>query len=265
MAEDDLYSPAKDYIPRTCEIGTVGWFDQEEHVDFGTAENDGHTLIRVTLFAGKMAGEAITPGVAQGRQILVHMNALAGMRVPPKGMHVFVQFPAGMEFAPGAGVIIAGIEKTFERDQLAKDRVVLDFGEDVHVIIKGKSVSLSDHENRFMTVGTPRAGGDPGLIFNAADGSGGAIAEGKVGWWVADGGDAKTIFQMTVAEVKCTKKTGGYWCVDSDGFTGFGANASLRGAAVYLGSLPTAASRALYGVAAGAAAGASASVFVSIT
>ncbi|MDB4994877.1 MAG: hypothetical protein JWM74_2309, partial [Myxococcaceae bacterium] len=147
-AEDDLYSPASDYMPRGCELGTVGWANREEHVDFGTGDNDGFTFVMVTLYAGKTPGEKPTAGLAQGREILCGVNSLAGTRIPKKGTRVYVLYPSGMEDADGAGVIVATVEKTATKDALAKDRVVVDYGDDVHLVLRAKSVSLQDPDNR---------------------------------------------------------------------------------------------------------------------
>jgi hypothetical protein len=236
--EEDLYSTARDYAPAQVQIGTVGWDDRDDHFDAGTEDNDGHTLVYVTLYAGRTQGSPVLKGVAQGHKIICHI-ADGAFRIPPKGSRCYVIIPAGMEEVTGAGVIVACVSPSSSRDQFAADRVVLDYGDDVHVVIRGKSVSLQDPDSRFLTVGTPRAGGDPGIWLQAADGSGGAIADGKVGFWASDGTDAQTILQMTTTEVKCMKKDGGFWSVDTDGFMGFGTTASLKAAAVYLGSVPT--------------------------
>lgn len=109
MAEDDFYSPAKDYAPSPCKLGTVGWASREEATELGTLDNDGHTFICVTLYAGRTPGEPVKRGVAQGREILCGINVLSGFTLPPKGTRVYVLFPSGMEEAPGAGVIVAAV------------------------------------------------------------------------------------------------------------------------------------------------------------
>lgn len=243
------------------EMGTIGWADEDSHFDLGTDENDGHTLVRVTLYRGKPRNIELKDDTAQGHQILCHLNSLCGMRIPPKGTRVYVMFGKGMETVPGGGVIVAAIEPN-PGDQLALDRTVIDYGEETHLVIRAKSVSIQDYSNRFISVGEPRAGGDAGLWFQAADGTGGAIKEGAVAWWVSDSGDAVTMLQMTTSAVQCTKKSGGYWTVDTDGFLAFGTSASLRASAVYLGRLPTVANTLVWGVS-GPAAVATPSVFVS--
>jgi hypothetical protein len=165
-----------------------------------------------------------------------------------------------MEHVVGAGVIIATVEPSpFE--QFAKNRVVIDYGKDTHVLIKGKSVSLQDPDNRFISVGAPQSGGKPGLTFQEADGSGGVIQKGCVAWFVAKDGEAATTFQLTDTEVSCVTTTGDFWKIDKD-FYCLGERAFMVGGAVYLGKAPTVASPILWGVT-GIAGIASTCVFVS--
>lgn len=261
-AEDDLFNPAKDFQAAQIEIGTVGWEGRDDHVEFGTGDNDGHTLVCVTLYRGRTQGEPVKKGVGQGYPVRCHISSLAGARVPPKGTRVLVATPFGMEQLPGAGVIVATIEKTATKDQLQKDRVVIDYGEDVHLVIKAKSVSISDHENRFIGVGTPRSGGDPGLTFQAKDGSGGVIQEGKLGFWTVDAGEAKQLLQMTTTSTEMFCKGGGMWKVDASGFYCFGVSCTMAGSAVYLGKAPTVLNPVLWGTS-GPVGAPSPSVFVS--
>lgn len=109
MADDDLYSPAKEYLPALVQVGTVGWASEEEHVFFGTEENTGHTFVCVTLYGeGKLPGSPVTKGVAQGREVLCNL-ADGVFRVPAKGVRCYVVIPAGMEELQGAGVIVATV------------------------------------------------------------------------------------------------------------------------------------------------------------
>lgn len=107
-AEDDLTGSAKDYAPRLCELGTVGWAGQEEVTTLGTADNDGLTFVRVTLYAGKTNGDPVKKGVAQGREILCALPD-GVFRIPKRGARAYVLFPAGMEEVTGAGVIVATV------------------------------------------------------------------------------------------------------------------------------------------------------------
>lgn len=241
-------------------VGSIGWEGEDEHFFLGTADNDGHTLVRVQLFSGRDISAPLNPTRAQGTKLLCHI--MGGLfRIPKKDTRVYVLVPSGMEATPGAGLIIGTVEPS-PTDQFTDDRAVLDFGPDVHLVIKAKSISLQDPDNRFLTVGTPRVGGTPGLLFQAADGSGGVIQEGVVSWFVASGGDAKTVLQMTASKAECMTKSGGYWTVNTSGFQAVGTSCAIQGSAVYLGKAPTAANMCLWGPTGIAGVG-STSVFIS--
>jgi hypothetical protein len=240
-------------------LGSVGWEDEDDYYFLGADDNDGHTLVRVQLFEGRDFTKPLNPDRAQGHKIICHLSG-GLFRIPKKDTLVHVSIPKGMEHVVGAGVIFATIERS-PSSQFAQDRAVMDFGDDTHLIIKGKSVSLQDPDNRFLTVGTPRSGGAAGLTFQAKDGTGGIIQEGVVGWFVSQDGAAKTILQMTPSKVECTSTSGGYWKVDAD-FYSLGSSVYAIGGAVYLGRAPTVANMALWGPT-GIAGVASPSVYIS--
>lgn len=241
-------------------MGSIGWEDEDEYFFLGTDSNDGHTLVRVQLFEGRdITAEPLNPNRAQGHKLICHLSG-GLFHIPKKDTRVFVAVPDGMDHVPGAGVIFATIEKS-PVDQFAGDRSVLDFGDDRHVVIKGKSVSIQSPDNEFISVGTPRSGGKSGLTLQAKDGSGGVIQEGCVAWFVAEGGTAKTIIQMTPEKIECTSTAGGYWKIDKD-FYCLGSSAFVVGGAVYLGKAPTVLNMALWGIT-GIAGVASPSVFIS--
>lgn len=241
--------------------GSVGWEDEDEYFFLGEEANDGHTLVRVQLFEGRDYTQPINPNRAQGHKIVCHLSG-GLFRIPKKDTRVFVAVPKGMSHIVGAGVIFATIEKS-PTTQFAEDRAVVDYGDDVHVVIKGKSVALQSPDNEFISVGTPRSGGKAGLTFQASDGTGGVIQTGCVGWFVAEGGTAKTIIQMTPTKIECTTTEGGYWKVDKD-FYCLGTNVYAIGGAVYLGKAPTLANPVLWGLT-GPSGAPSTSVFVSPT
>jgi len=240
--------------------GTVGWEGDAEFVDFGTDENKGYTFVKVQLFDGmRDTTKPLTPELGQGTKIICHLSGSL-FRIPKKGTRVFVAIPDGMENVTGAGVIFATIEKS-PTSQFAKDRVVVDYGSDVHVVIRGKSVALQSTENDFVSVGTPRSGGAAGVTISCSSGTG-AVFQAKVAsLFVASGGAAKTCLQMTDSHVECMSDSGGMWKLDGDFYT-LGANVTLAGGAVYLGKTPNAASPALWGPT-GIAGVASTSVFIS--
>lgn len=241
-------------------MGTVGWDEVDEHAYLGGDSEDGHSLVRVTLYAGRNFSEDHKPDIAQGHQVVCHIGSSL-FNIPPKGTRCIVVIPEGMEHIPAAGCIIETIGRS-PPDQLGKDRTVMDFGADTHVIIKGKSVSLSSHDDEFITVGTPRSGGTSGLLFQAKDGTGGVINEGVVGWFVAASGDAKTLIQMTPDKIAVMNKSGGSCVVLDQNFTVSGSAGYITCGRTYIGTIPTALTPALHGIT-GVAGVASTSVFLS--
>lgn len=242
-------------------MGSIGWEGEDDYVFFGTGDDDGYTLVRVQLFEGRDVTKPINPKRAQGTKIICHLSG-GLFRCPKKDTRVYVICPKGMDNVPGAGVIVATVEKS-PTSQFNKDRAVLDFGDDTHVVIKGKSVAIQSPDNEFISVGSPRSGGTSGITFQAKDGSGGVIQVGVVSWFIASGGFAQTIIQMTPTNVECLVKDGAYWKVGAEYFYCTGTACYIRGGANYIGAHPTAANPALWGLT-GIAGVASTSVFLSI-
>jgi hypothetical protein len=216
----------------------------------------------VQLFEGRDATQPINPARAQGYKILCHLSSTM-FRCPPKDARVFVAIARGQEQTPGAGIIFASVGPTSGLTvSLQKDRAVLDFGPDTHVAICGKSVAITSPGGEFVSVGTPRSGGPPGVTIQAKDGSGIVAQEGTLGLFVAQGGDAKAVMQFTPTQIQCFIKSGGYYHVDADGFFCTGNSCWMSGGANYIGSAPTIVTPALYGPT-GIAGVASTSVFIS--
>ncbi len=180
--------------PTICELGTVGWEGSDQFYSKGTDQDSGHLFIHVQLFKGRDFTKELNPDIGQGSKILCKMSSHIH-RIPPRGTLVYVIFPNGMDHAVGSGCIIATIERN-PTIQLEEDRVVIDYGEDTHIIIKGKSVSLSSHNNEFVSVGQPRSGGDPGIVLQTANGSGGFVSNEDVYFFAASGGEAKSVVRM---------------------------------------------------------------------
>lgn len=115
-------------------MGTVGWDEVDEHADIGTAENDGFTFVRVTLYAGRQFADPHKPDIAQGHKILCNIGSGIS-RIPPKGTRCFVLMPVGLEEVTGSGCIFQTIERS-PQEQFSKDRITMDFGSDKDLVIQ---------------------------------------------------------------------------------------------------------------------------------
>lgn len=188
------------------EIGSIGWEDEDE---YAFIEDDGYTFVRVQLFRGKDPTKPINKKRAQGLKLIAHIDG-GFQRIPPRDTRCYVAIPAGADIggaiAPGSALIIGTVEKNTD-GRLEKDRTILDFG-DQHVIIKGKSVTISDNNDNFLGIGEPRAGGDPALLCQMANGTGFAMKDDQFSCWVASGtpSEAKTMFRMTTAKIEMMQK-----------------------------------------------------------
>lgn len=241
------------------EIGSIGWEDEEDYVFQGSDDNDGHTLIRVQLFRGRDPTRPLSPTRAQGIKMIAHING-GSFRIPPKNTRCYIVCPAGMEHMPGAAFIIGTVEKS-PTTQFSPDRVVMDFGPDVHVVIKGKSVTLQDPEFRFVSVGSPRSGGAPGVQVHLPDGTGAAWQAGAFCTFVTD----QSMMQMTSSTIELWQKTGNTTVLKmgSGEFMTIAPTNKMMGQGCFIGKAPTPANMALWG-ATGIAGVASTSVFISV-
>ncbi len=242
--------------------GVVGWKDSDTHFDLGTTDNDGHTLVKVTLNAGKGAGTPVE-GQAHGLQILC--QSLGPLYfIPPNGTSVIVCFPEGEMDSIGAGFILGSTGQS-PSIQFKGTRAVLDFGPNVDVIFKGKSVTISDHAApaRFVQVGPPPQGGPAGISMCDEKGGGMTVQAGVVALFASDGsGDAKTLIQITQDSFQAWQKDGSLLILDGGDAKMMGTNCYVTAAGVYLGAAPTIANFALWGVT-GIAGVASPSVYIS--
>ena len=101
--------------------------------------------------------------------------------MPRKGERVIVAFPSGMEQTPGAAVILAMLGAS-PPTQFSPTRAKMDFGADYDLIIKARSITLSDYNNRFVCIGP-----DTGVHMNDGSGNVLAIKDGNVNA-IASGG-----------------------------------------------------------------------------
>jgi hypothetical protein len=92
--------------------GTIGWAsDGGNAIDLGDTDNDGNTLVRVTLFRGRdaTAQPQQAGGIAQGQELLCRVQTSL-LEIPVYGSRVLVAIPEPWGMAPGGPVILCRID-----------------------------------------------------------------------------------------------------------------------------------------------------------
>ena len=198
--------------------GTVGWADGSAHFDID--EESGITLVKVTLFKGRNPDTdgAVSDGLAHGREILCRIGAPL-FNIPPKGAQVMVAMAADRGLTPGAGVIFS-IPIKSPGTQFSDSRAKMDFGEETDLVIKARSVTLSDYEDRFLTLG-------PTFGIKAGDstGSGLHIKNSKLRFYAAVNKTGVCSLELSENKIfsMCTSSGGG----QSSGFKFNGGNCTV--------------------------------------
>jgi hypothetical protein len=191
--EADLLGTPEEFDPQVLEMGTVGHEGAPSHYDIGTGTDDGNTLVAVTLARGRDRSKPITPGRAQGQQVWCQISD-AVYRIPPPGTRVLVGFPSGMRQVNGAGVILATMSAS-PTIQFSATKAKLDYGPNTDLVIKARSITISDYNNRFISLGP-----DGDIIVQAADGTGMKIQSGVFGAFVG-GGSLKSVLELTANSI----------------------------------------------------------------
>jgi hypothetical protein len=218
------------------EPGTVGWDGVDPHFD----TEDGVTLVRVTLVRGRHPSTALQPDVAQGHQVLCRIGG-GLFRIPPKGTAVMVGFPTAFAGHPAAGVIVCTTEASPDT-QFSDSKAKFDVGKDTDLVIKAKSITITDYDNRFLHVGPD------GVMLQDEQGNGVVIKSGAIMIYVADSGDAKTVIQMTPAELSLLQKDTGFLKFTGGNITILASgSAGVVAGNIALGATPSAAVPALTG------------------
>jgi hypothetical protein len=244
-------------------MGTVGWNDGSKHFDVGTGDNGGVTLLKVQLFRGRDRSVAATPGRAQGTAILARIPNPANF-IPPDGTHVLVCRPAGFDawmliqqYGPNSTTQFSSVAPSSK----GKNRAKVDYGPDVDVVFKARSITFCDYQGRFFSMGP-----EFGLQVADKDGSGWHFGDGQWLCWIAVDGDAKSSIKMISGDVKAFAKddtTMGGWEVNSGGFKATGTSFVAATSNVALGGAATPVTPVLTGFSAFAAVP-STSVYVQI-
>jgi hypothetical protein len=243
----DVLGPRDDLL--LFEPGTVGWDGVDPHFD----TEDSVTLVRVTLVRGRHPSSPLQPDVAQGHQVLCRIGG-GLFRIPKRGTSVMVGFPTAFAGHPAAGVIVCTTEASPDI-QFNDTKAKFDAGADTDFVIKAKSVTITDYDNRFLHVGPD------GVMLQDEQGNGVVIKGGAIMIFVAESGDAKTLLQMTPKELSLLQKDTGFLKLTGGNVTVLASgSAGLLAGNVSLGAEATGATPAMIGPPPGAP---SKSVFVS--
>jgi hypothetical protein len=186
------------------ELGTVGWGDGKDHYELRPGEM---TLVKVTLYRGYAPGRDPKPeeGRAGGTKIMCRVSRPLNF-IPEDKSEVLVALPAGFEMTPGAGFIIA-VSAMAPENQHDATKAKLDFGPEVKLVIKAKSILLCDYQNRYIALGP-----DAGIKFaagtnsagTAVDASGGQLKNGLWQFYTSDA-DGRVVAGLQVSQSNGTK------------------------------------------------------------
>lgn len=243
-------------------LGRVGWPGDDDIVDLGTADNDGATLLKVTLHRGGYPGDIPKPGEAAGYRVRVRVMGPV-FDVPPKGTEVCVAFPGGIGMVAGAGVLLGRLQRTPEI-QFNATKTKLDVGPDQDLVLKGRSVTISDYENRFLAVGP-----DTGMLMSDADGTTVQMKDRTLVIMVpGDDKVARAVLSLSVDAIGLVHKSDAGMTVLQMGdakFQALGLQGMFVFGATLIGAAATPATAAVVGVpsSSGSAGVASTSVFIS--
>ena len=227
--------------------GTVGWDDGDDHFDLDS--DSGVTLVKVTLFKGHNPttdGQKMTAR-ARGQRILCRIGAPL-FNVPPDGAQVIVAMPADRMLVPGGGVIISQVIAS-PGNQFSATKAKMDFGPDCDLVIKARSITLTDYEDRYLTLG-PKYG------FKIGDSNANGCQLKGAQWlfYTTDGASPPT----AVTTFRLSRADGIALCID-DGktvtlsmgggkFEGCGELFSAKFASGYLGKVPALLTGVAYGI-----------------
>lgn len=238
-------------------LGRVGWPGDDDIVDLGTADNDGATLLKVTLHRGGYPGDIPKPGEAAGYRVRVRVMGPV-FDVPPKGTEVCVAFPGGIGMVAGAGVLLGSLTRTPDH-QFSATATKIDAGTERDLILKGRAVTMTMHSptgsgpEPYVSL-TP----EDGIQALDADGFGFLVKDQAVTIFAPDeDGDAKSIVRLTKSQIMIANRdANGAPCSVTLGdqevcLAGLASNSFTPGA--NLGAAATAATPAVVGVGTAAA------------
>ncbi len=110
--------------------------------------------------------------------------------IPTPGTAFVVAVPAGFGYSPGAPMII-GCAGAAPGNQFAADKAKMDFGPDYDLVIKARTITFTDYEDRYLTLGPQY-----GIKAGDADASGFQMQDGKWLIYASEDGTAKATLQL---------------------------------------------------------------------
>lgn len=173
------------YQPSNLELGSIGWDDSDDYFDLDSS--GGPAFVKVQLFrGGRDIGQTAKAGAGMGAQVLCRVMGPLFV-VPSKGSIVLVAFPGGFVDAPGAGIILGQVSGT-PSIQFSDTKAKLDLGDSMDLVIKARSITLSDYPgsttySRYVVIGP-----DNGILLQDETGSGLTIKQGAWFALTVDGG-----------------------------------------------------------------------------
>lgn len=193
----ECYGPAVEDGGR-LESGTVGWDDGTPHYDL---QGGKRTIVKVTLYRGYKPGVDPKPrdGRAGGRKIQCRITRPMNF-IPEDGEEVLVGIPAGFQETPGAGFILA-VASNAPDIQHSATKAKQDFGPEVDLVIKARSITLCDYQDRFITIGPTygfKVGAGRITDNSARDLSGCILKDGKWMFYAANS-DGESVAGLQLA------------------------------------------------------------------
>lgn len=249
FSDADILGKPEEFEKTVIEMGTIGHDGEAgNHFSLGTEENGGVTLVQVQLHRGRDNRSDSNdvprkPERAQGHKIWARISGEGSFwLIPKKGKQCYVAFPGGFNDAVGMGIIIAvpGSNPTI---QFSATRAVLDVGDDVDLIIKGRSVAIQTHSGHFIAL-TDEAG----VQLLDKDGDGINIREGKLTAFASAGGDAKAVLALSEGEANLMHKGGSFISCAGANSTWMGTELNMSGGSMAFGTAASPATPILVGL-----------------
>lgn len=209
--EDEYLSHRHVEYPPNTFRGVVGWKSTAGNTFFSNVTGE-KTLVMVTLHEGiDQHLKDTSPGKAYGKEVLCHVLG-PFYYIPPVGTPVLVTFHKGISSIGGT---ILGTTLPSPTIQFNDTKAKLDLGPEVDLVIKAKSVTITDYQNNYIAcTGDNSATNQPsGVVMSCKDGSGVFASNSHtdptgVSIWCSDSsGNGACLIGMTENGLKVNVKT----------------------------------------------------------